>query len=378
MPPGFVFYPGQGIVFGYPQTPGDYTGRIQIEDGAGATVIAKLLPRIPYARRLVDRWAPRIRETIFSEILRGEWRQDYSVELGAQDYGANSYLDERQAVALLIFSVRLECAGDGRSHQSDDRELARSFPSGLQYDIVYNPTEFIAESVREVQKTIFEASSSSSSSSFCSCRPGAPRSFRSWLSGVVDRHLCGARGLRFSLNNLSLFGLVLAIGIVVDDAIVVVENVERNLRLGMSPKRRRTARWTSRRRADRHRSGSVGGVYSAAFIPGSRPVLPPIRGDDRFGDDYFVLCSLTLSRLCALLFKPHQQHAARIGADPTHHRILPRLQLHLRQGSALRELTRRLLRVASWPWSSMPAHRADRLAVRPRSHRLHPNQDQDI
>src|SRR6202035_1956953 len=80
------------------------------------------------------------------------------VELGAQDYGANGYLDEREAVPLLIF----QRPGSNALATADliiakMRDLSRSFPAGLQYDIVYNPTEFIAESVYEVQKTIFEA-----------------------------------------------------------------------------------------------------------------------------------------------------------------------------------------------------------------------------
>src|SRR6266576_869165 len=80
------------------------------------------------------------------------------VELGAQDYGANAYLDQRQAVALLIFQrPGSNALATADRIKASIRGLARSFPSGLQYDIVYNPTEFIAESVREVQKTIFEA-----------------------------------------------------------------------------------------------------------------------------------------------------------------------------------------------------------------------------
>ena len=141
----------------------------------------------------------------------------------------------------------------------------------------------------------------------------------------------------FSLNNLSLFGLVLAIGIVVDDAIVVVENVERNLRLGMSPNE-----------AAHRTMDEVGGaliaialVLSAVFIPAAF-----IRGiSGQFFRQFAVtiaaatiiscLCSLTLSpALCALLFKPHDEHAARGSLLLAPIGLLPRLQLRLRQGVA--------------------------------------------
>jgi len=119
----------------------------------------------------------------------------------------------------------------------------------------------------------------------------------------------------FSLNNLSLFGLVLAIGIVVDDAIVVVENVERNLRLGLSPAE-----------AAHRTMDEVGGaliaialVLSAVFIPSA--FIPGISGQFfrqfavTIASATIISCfvSLTLSpALCALLFKPHQEHAAKV------------------------------------------------------------------
>ncbi len=117
----------------------------------------------------------------------------------------------------------------------------------------------------------------------------------------------------FTLNNLSLFGLVLAIGIVVDDAIVVVENVERNIAAGLSP---RDAAITSdgrgRRRADRDRAGAVRGVHSR---PPSSPASPgqfyrqfalTIAGATVIS----LIVSLTLSpAMCALLLKPHDPSA---------------------------------------------------------------------
>ena len=144
-------------------------------------------------------------------------------------------------------------------------ELSKSFPTGLDYEIIYNPTEFIAESVNEVYQD--------------DLRGGRPRRHRraslflqTWRAAIIPIvaipvSLIGTfavmAALGFSLNNLSLFGLVLAIGIVVDDAIVVVENVERNLRAGMSP-----------REAAHKTMDEVGGalvaialVLSAVFIP---------------------------------------------------------------------------------------------------------------
>ena len=108
-------------------------------------------------------------------------------------------------------------------------ELAKSFPAGLKYDIVYNPTEFIAQSVEAVIHTIFEA--------VVLVVIVVILFLQTWRASIIPIvaipvSLIGTfavlAALGFSLNNLSLFGLVLAIGIVVDDAIVVVENVERN------------------------------------------------------------------------------------------------------------------------------------------------------
>ena len=196
------------------------------------------------------------------------------VELGAQDYGANGYLDEREAVPILIY----QRPGSNALATADRviktmEELSRSFPSGLRYDIVYNPTEFIAESVHEVIKTIFEA--------VALVVLVVILFLQTWRASIIPIlaipvSLIGTfavlSALGFSLNTLSLFGLVLAIGIVVDDAIVVVENVERNLRLGLSP-----------REATRRTMDEVGGaliaialVLTAVFIPAA--LVPGISG----------------------------------------------------------------------------------------------------
>ena len=160
------------------------------------------------------------------------------IELGAQDYTANGYLDRRPAVPLLIFQQ----PGSNALATADRllatmAELAKSFPSGLRYDVDYNPTEFIAESVQAVIDTIYEA--------MILVVLVVILFLQTWRASIIPIvaipiSLIGTFAVMaafgFSLNNLSLFGLVLAIGIVVDDAIVVVENVERNLEQGMSPK----------------------------------------------------------------------------------------------------------------------------------------------
>src|SRR5262249_36849126 len=117
------------------------------------------------------------------------------------------------------------------------KDLSKDFPVGLRYDVVYNPTDFIAQSVQAVIHTIFEA--------VALVVLVVILFLQTWRASIIPIvaipvSLIGTfatlAALGFSLNNLSLFGLVLAIGIVVDDAIVVVENVERNIREGLSPK----------------------------------------------------------------------------------------------------------------------------------------------
>ena len=241
-------------------------------------------------------------------------------------------------------------------------ELSKAFPTGLRYDIVYNPTEFIAESVREVIKTIFEA--------VALVVLVVILFLQTWRASIIPIvaipvSLIGTfavlAALGFSLNNLSLFGLVLAIGIVVDDAIVVVENVERNLRRGMSP-----------REAAHRTMDEVGGaliaialVLCAVFIPAA--FIAGISGQFfrqfavTIASATIISCfvSLTLSpAMCALLFKPHTEAPHREWAITLPVRcVLPRLQL------GLRKTVRRLWRLdpaagppgSSSSWSSMAA-----------------------
>ncbi len=242
------------------------------------------------------------------------------VELGARDYVTNSYLNGKQAVAIGVFqrpgTNALDAARDVINKMN---ELKQSFPTGIDYTIVYNPTDFIAASVTEVYKTLLEA--------IVLVVIVVLVFLQSWRSALIPIiaipvSLIGTFAVMtlfgFSLNTLTLFGLVLAIGIVVDDAIVVVENVERNIQEGLSP-----------RDAAHKTMDEVGGpvisialVLSAVFVPTA--FIPGISG--LFYQQFALTIaastvisafnSLTLSpALCALLLKPHEPHHSR-SANP--------------------------------------------------------------
>jgi multidrug efflux pump subunit AcrB len=165
-------------------------------------------------------------------ILRG-------IELGAKNYDVNSYLGAKEqkwpAATLAVFQLpgsnALETAENIKAKMA---ELKSRFPEGLEYRIVYDTTIFINESVHEVYKTLFEA--------FVLVFIVVLIFLGDWRATLmpmidVPVSLIGTLAIMalmgFSLNNLTLFGLVLAIGIVVDDAIVVVENIERWMSTGM-------------------------------------------------------------------------------------------------------------------------------------------------
>src|SRR5690242_6487120 len=160
------------------------------------------------------------------------------IELGAQDYTLNALLDNKTATALGIFQrpgSNALATADGIKAAME--ELKKNFPPGLNYEVVYNPTEFIQASVNAVIHTLFEA--------LVLVVIVVILFLQTWRAALIPLvaipvSLIGAfavmSAVGISFNTLSLFGLVLAIGIVVDDAIVVVENVERYLTQGMSPK----------------------------------------------------------------------------------------------------------------------------------------------
>ncbi len=160
------------------------------------------------------------------------------VELGATQYALRSLLDNQQAIAIGIFqapgSNALEVSNSIRRAMED---LKRDFPEDLDYSIVYDPTIFVRESIRAVIHTLLEA--------VALVVLVVIVFLQTWRASIIPLlavpvSIVGTFALMllagFSINALSLFGLVLAIGIVVDDAIVVVENVERNIERGLSPR----------------------------------------------------------------------------------------------------------------------------------------------
>jgi hydrophobe/amphiphile efflux-1 (HAE1) family protein len=232
------------------------------------------------------------------------------VQLAAQDYGSNSYLDRDPAVALGIFQrPGSNALSTAKAVQTSMDRIAARFPAGLKYTIVYNPTEFIQQSVDAVEETILEA--------MALVVLVIVLFLQTWRAAIIPLvaipvSLIGTffimAAFGFTLNNLSLFGLVLAIGIVVDDAIVVVENVERNIASGLRP-----------REAARRSMDEVGGaliaialVLCAVFVPSAfitgisgqfyRQFALTIAGATVIS----LVVSLTLSpAMCALLLKPH-------------------------------------------------------------------------
>ncbi|UVO50195.1 multidrug efflux RND transporter permease subunit [Sphingomonas sp. SUN019] len=159
------------------------------------------------------------------------------VELGAADYNSNTYLSGKPTVIAAVFQRPGSNALAAAEKVSAEMEaMSKSFPKGLDYRVIYNPTEFIAQSVDAVIETLFEA--------MILVVLVILVFLQKWRAAIIPIvaipvSLVGTfavlAAVGYSLNTLSLFGLVLAIGIVVDDAIVVVENVERNLARGLSP-----------------------------------------------------------------------------------------------------------------------------------------------
>jgi HAE1 family hydrophobic/amphiphilic exporter-1 len=160
------------------------------------------------------------------------------VELGSQDYTLNSYLNDDVATALVIRQrPGSNALATASAIKQTMEEASRNFPSGVGYVIAYNPTEFIQLSIDEVENALLLAVVLVALVVMLflqTWRAAAVPVFAIPISLVGCFLVMRATGI--GLNTLSLFGLVLSIGIVVDDAIVVMENVERYLRQGYSPK----------------------------------------------------------------------------------------------------------------------------------------------
>ena len=234
------------------------------------------------------------------------------IELGALDYTTNSFLLRKSAVAMLVTQRPGSNALAIAKKISDTMvKLKAAFPRGLDYNIGYNPTEFIAQSVSELIKTIYEA--------MVLVVIVVLVFLQGWRPAIIPiiaipvslvGTFAAMAAFGFAINNLTLFGLVLAVGIVVDDAIVVVENVERHLEHGMS-----------RRDAALKTMEEVGGalvsialVLCAVFVPTA--FLGGISG--QFFQQFAVtiavataiscFCSLTLSpALASLILKPLEE-----------------------------------------------------------------------
>ena len=243
------------------------------------------------------------------------------VELAAQDYSSNSYLDRNPAVGLAIFQrPGSNALATANAIQATVARLSQRFPPGLKYDIVYNPTQFIQESVNAVQDTIVKA--------VLLVVLVVVVFLQTWRAAIIPLvaipvSLIGTfffmAMFGFTLNNLSLFGLVLAIGIVVDDAIVVVENVERGIESGLTP-----------HDAAVRSMNEVGGaliaialVLCAVFVPSA--FITGISG--QFYRQFALtiaaatvislIVSLTLSpALCALLLKRRERRPPRFWELP--------------------------------------------------------------
>ena len=236
------------------------------------------------------------------------------VELGAQDYGIRGFFDGQRGVGVAVVQQPgANALGTANRVLAEVDALKAELPAGMAVSIPYNPTEFVAASVEAVQHTLLEA--------VVLVVIVVMVFLQTWRAAIIPIvaipvALVGTfavqLALGYSINSLSLFALVLAVGIVVDDAIVVVENVERYLRQGLTPKE-------AAYRSMQEVSGAliaIGLVLTAVFVPTA--FVPGIPGI--FYRQFAVtiasaalislLVSLTLSpAMAALLLKPHTDHA---------------------------------------------------------------------
>ena len=264
-------------------------GRLQTEEEFGEIIV---------------KTGPNGEKTLLKDVAR--------LELGASGYSLRSLLNNKSAVALPIFQSPGANALDLSTNvRKTMEELKKDFPEGVDYSVVYDPTVFVRDSIKAVVETLFEA--------ILLVVIVVILFLQTWRASIIPLaavpvSLVGTfavmLGLGFSINMLTLFGLVLAIGIVVDDAIVVVENVERNIALGYEPHE-------ATRRAMREVTGpiiAIALVLCAVFIPTA--FISGLTG--QFYKQFAItiaistvisaINSLTLSpALCAVLLRSHDQ-----------------------------------------------------------------------
>jgi len=241
------------------------------------------------------------------------------IELGATRYSLRSLLDNRPAVGIQVTQVpsasALEVASAVRAAMQD---LQKDFPQGIEHRVAYDPTLFVRASISNVLQTLAEAA--------VLVVLVVLLFLQNWRAALIPiaavpvslvGTLAAMQLLGFSLNTLSLFGLVMAIGIVVDDAIVVVENVERHLASGASPR-------DAALRAMQEVTGPIlviTAVLAAVFIPTA--FMGGLSGEfyRQFALTIAIstilsaINSLTLSpALAALLLKPHAPASGRLRA----------------------------------------------------------------
>ena len=235
------------------------------------------------------------------------------VELGSQDYGVRGVFDGREGVGMAVIQQPGANALSAANLVIEEIEAASAdFPPGMEYSIPFNPTEYVQASVSAVQTTLIEA--------IVLVVLVIMVFLQTWRAAIIPIiaipvSLVGTFAVQlmlgYSINSLSLFALVLAVGIVVDDAIVVVEAVEKHIRDGLTP-------LEAAHRTMKEVSGAliaIGLVLVAVFVPTAFvPGIPGIFYQQfavtiAAATVFSLLTSLTLSpALAALLLKPHKEH----------------------------------------------------------------------
>src|ERR1041385_2644690 len=204
-------------------------------------------------------------KTVLKDVAR--------LELGAAGYSLRSLLNNKTAVAIPIFqSPGANAIQLSKAIRAKMEELKKDFPEGIDYSVVYDPTVFVRHSIRAVVETLFEA--------ILLVVIVVILFLQTWRASLIPLaavpvSLVGTfavmLALGFSINMLTLFGLVLAIGIVVDDAIVVVENVERNIALGLTP-------FEATKKA---MSEVTGPIIAIALVLCAVTMIGPVRSEER-------------------------------------------------------------------------------------------------